>query len=180
MTSIKNLLRESKFNGDYDFVALVEDLDECIVLEEGIRSFHASIKLNRLVEQLKRKDMKELEPLIEVAHRAAVEFEQVEGKLERGEITKSQARLKVGALKRYYATLLKMTKGSDFARVLKIGGVTAIVGGIVAAILFGFNPFHALGIQVPTWDQVHKTLGGLEKDAARAFEAFKRASSGAI
>jgi len=175
MTNIKELLQETKFGDDYELLILIENLDDdCIVLEEGVKHFRASAKLRKLVEQLKRKDMKELEPLIEVARRAAMEFERVEGRFESGEITRSQAKLRVDALKRYYAALLKITRGSDFSRVLKVGGVAAIVGGILASILFGFHPFQALGIAVPTWEQVRNTFGGLQKDVARSFEAIKR------
>jgi hypothetical protein len=174
MRNIKELLQETKFGNDYEFIMLIEDLDDCVVLEEGIKYFRASVKLRKLVEQLKRKDMKELEPLVEVARRAAMEFERVEGRFERGEITRGQAKLRVDALKRYYAALLKMTRRSDFAKVLKVAGVAAIVGGIIAAILFGFHPFQGLGIAVPTWDQVKNSLGDIQKDVARAFEAIKR------
>jgi hypothetical protein len=174
--NISGLLEEIKIGQDYFELKLNEDLDEDIgVLEEGIKYFKASQKLRKLVDKMSRKDIKELNPLIEITRRAAMEFEKIEGKFERGEISKSQARLGVGALKRYYSTLLQIVKKQDFSHILKVGGISVLIGGVIAAMLFGFQPLHALGVAIPTWDKVKHSFGVLESDVQKQFEAIKRA-----
>jgi hypothetical protein len=174
-TKLFDLFEEVKLGEDYYIIKLNENLDEDIVLQEGIRYFKASQRLNKLVEQLKRRDTKELEPLIEIARRAAGEFARVEGKFESGEINKTQAKMRVNALKRYYSALLKIVKRNDFVKYIKIGGVSAILGGIIASMIFGFQPLSALGITLPKWDQAKNTFGVLGNDVSKQFMALKKA-----
>jgi hypothetical protein len=176
MKRFNELLEEVKIGEDYYFIDTIKDLDKDIeVLQEGVRYFKTSQRLNKLTEKLRRKDMKELQPLIEITRRAAMEFERVEGKFERKEINKSQARMRISNLKRYYAALLKIVKHKDFSSVLKVGGITAILGGIIASIIFGFQPLQAIGVSLPKWETIKHSLGMLEGEVGRQLNALKRA-----
>ena len=171
MKRFNELLEEVKLGEDYYSI----DPNEDILLLEGVRFFKASQRLNKLTEKLRRKDMKELQPLIEITRRAAMEFERVEGKFERKEINKSQARMRISNLKRYYSALLKIVKHKDFSGILKVGGISVILGGIIASIIFGFQPLQAIGITLPKWEVVKHTFGALEGEVGKQFNALKRA-----
>jgi len=155
-----DLFEEIKLGEDYEFIKMDENLDEDFeVLDEGIKYFKASQRLNKLAAKLASKGKKELGPIIEKAKKAAKEFEKVEGKYEAGDITKAQARIKVDSLKRHYNDIMKIVRGREFATVLKGAGITALVGGIIASILFGFHPLAQTGIVLPSWDKIKTTLG---------------------
>ena len=170
-----DLFEEVKLGEDYQFVKSTEDLDEDIVLEEGIKYFKASQRLNKLAEKLSRKDIKEMMPIVERVKRAAGEFERIEGKFERGEVTKGQARLRVDMIKRNYSDIIKMLRQKDMQNFFKVAGVTALLGGIVASILFGFQPLAAVGITIPSWEKIKNTLGMLGGEVAKQFNALKKA-----
>ena len=172
---ISDLLEEVKLGKNYYDIKINEDLYEDVILVEGVKYFKASVRLNKLADRLARKDTKELNPIIEITRRASKEFEMVEGKFDRKEINKTQAKMRINSLKRYYSALLKQIKHKDFSRILKIGGVAAILGGIIASILFGFQPLQAIGVALPKWDQVKNTFGMLENEVGKQFGFLRKA-----
>jgi len=176
MSKLFDVLEKVKYGDDYEYFKIDEDIDEDIeVLEEGIKFFKASQRLKKLADRLQKKDMKEMSPIIERTRKAASEFERIEGKFEKGEITKTQARLRIDSIKRNYNDIMKMVRGKEFGNFLKIGGVAAILGGIVASIIFGFQPLQAIGITLPSWDKIKNTLGLVGTAATREYNTLKKA-----
>jgi hypothetical protein len=176
MSKLFDVLEEVKYGEDYEYVKIDEDIDEDIeVLEEGVKFFKASQRLKKLADRLQRKDMKEMSPIIERTRKAASEFERIEGKFEKGEITKTQARLRIDSIKRNYNDIMKMVRGKEFGTFLKVGGIAAILGGIVASIIFGFQPLQAIGITLPSWEKIKNTLGLVGTAATREYNTLKKA-----
>ena len=179
---IPDVLRSVKIGDPY------EDIDECIVLEEGVKFFRASKRLNMYIERLRRKGLPELEPLIKLTSKAAVEFGEIEGKHERGEITRSQARIRIANLTRHYNALLKEVKKDDIKRMLKTAGLIILIGGIIASILFGLHPFASLAIALPSLESLKKTLIAgsdlllepLRDEIVHQYQAIKRVFAGKI
>lgn len=173
---LSEILEEIKIGPDYEFIKLNEDLEEDFeVLEEGIKYFKASQRLKKLAEKLHRKDMKELQPLVERVNKVADEFERIEGKFARGEISKGQARLRIDNIKRNYADIMRILRKKEFGSFLKVSGVATILGGIVASIIFGFQPLQAIGITLPSFEKIKSSLGLLGTEIARQLQALKKA-----
>jgi hypothetical protein len=176
MSKLFDVLEKVKYGEEYEYIKIDEDIDEDIeVLEEGIKFFKASQRLKKLADRLQKKDMKEMSPIIERTRKAASEFERIEGKFEKGEITKTQARLRIDSIKRNYNDIMKMLRGKEFGAFLKVGGIVAILGGIVASIIFGFQPLQAIGITLPSWDKIKNTLGLISTAATREYNTLKKA-----
>ena len=176
MSKLIDVLEKVKYGDDYEYFKIDEDIDDDIeVLEEGIKYFKASQRLKKLADRLQKKDMKEMSPVIERTRKAASEFERIEGKFEKGQITKAQARLRIDSIKRNYNDIMKMVRGKEFGAFLKVGGIAAILGGIVASIIFGFQPLQAIGITLPSWDKIKNTLGLVGTAATREYNTLKKA-----
>ena len=176
MSKLIDVLEKVKYGDDYEYFKIDEDIDDDIeVLEEGIKYFKASQRLKKLADRLQKKDMKEMSPVIERTRKAASEFERIEGKFEKGQITKAQARIRIDSIKRNYNDIMKMLRGKEFGTFLKIGGISAILGGIVASIIFGFQPLQAIGITLPSWDKIKNTLGLVGTAATREYNTLKKA-----
>jgi len=137
---------------DFKKVDEIKEISEAIVLEEGVKFFRASTRINSYIEKLKRKNLRELDPLIKAASQAADEFERVETRYARGKLTHSEAQLRVHKLKQHYIALIKEIKKEDFKKILKIAGLLVLLGGLIASILFGFHPLQSLTIAVPSLD----------------------------
>ena len=176
MSKLFDVLEKVKYGEDYEYLKIDEDIDEDIeVLEEGIKFFKASQRLKKLADRLQKKDMKEMGPVIERTRKAASEFERIEGKFEKGQITKAQARVRIDSIKRNYNDIMKMLRGKEFGTLLKVGGIAAILGGIVASIIFGFQPLQAIGVTLPSWDKIKNTLGLVGTAATREYNTLKKA-----
>jgi hypothetical protein len=173
---LNDLLEEVKFGDDYEFIKIDETIDEDIeVLEEGLKVFKASQRLKKLADRLQRKDMKEMMPIVERIRKAASEFERVEGKFQQGQITKAQARIRVDSIKRNYNDIMKMLRRKEMGTFLKVGGISAILGGVIASIVFGFQPLQAIGITIPTWDKIKNTFGSLGDSVTREYNSLRKA-----
>jgi hypothetical protein len=171
-----DLFEEVKFGDDYEFVKIDEDIDNDIeVLEEGIKYFKASQRLKKLADRLQKKDMKEMMPVIERIRKAASEFERIEGKFEQGQITKAHARIRIDSIKRNYNDIMKMLRQKEMGTFLKVGGISAILGGVIASIIFGFQPLQAIGITLPTWDKIKNTFGMLGGAVTKEYNTLKKA-----
>lgn len=173
---LSDLLQEIKLGDDYEFMKMNESLDDdMIILDEGVKFFRASNRIKQLVNQLSRKNIKELNPVIERAKRAAMEFAKIEEKYRTGEVSKANAKMRIDNIRRQYTDIMRMLRRKEMTSFFKVAGVATILGGIVASMIFGFQPLRAIGVTLPTWDKVKGSLGLLGAEATRQFNALKRA-----
>ena len=173
---LNDLLQEIKLGDDYEFMKMNEGLDDdIIILDEGVKFFRASNRIKQLVNQLSRKNIKELNPVIERAKRAAMEFAKIEEKYRTGEVSKANAKMRIDNIRRQYTDIMRMLRRKEMTSFFKVAGVATILGGIVASMIFGFQPLRSIGVTLPTWDKVKGSLGLLGAEATRQFNALKRA-----
>lgn len=148
--NLNDILEEVRYGKDYEEIKLVEDLledcEEVEGLEEGVKYFKVSKRLNKLAIRLqaKAKEVPQAKALVSKTKSAAKKFEALEKSFIAGTITKAQARVKYDAIKKDYKEVMAALKKKELMTALKVGGAVAIVAGIVAAILFGLNPLAAL------------------------------------
>lgn len=146
---LKDILDEVRYGEDYDEMKLIEDLlDDCEEieeLEEGVKYFKVSKRLNKLAERLQKKvkEVPQAKGMVSKAKSAARKFEAVEKSFATGAISKAQARVKYDAIKKDYKDVMSALKKKELMTALKVAGAVAIVAGIVAAILFGLQPLAA-------------------------------------
>jgi hypothetical protein len=182
MGNLDTLLSEVKYGEDYIYVDLIEELEDCTVtLDEGLRYFKTSKRLHKLAEKLmkKAKGKREIEAFANSARDAAREFEKVEDKFAQGILNKPQARIAFDAIKKHYSEILKKARNKTIFNILKTAGLLGIVGSITATILFGWQPFAAIGIKIPQIGEVQKIGEGFGAIIAKQFESLKRFFSAA-
>lgn len=155
--NLKDILEEVRYGKEYDEMKLMddemklmedllEDCEEVEGLEEGVKYFKVSKRLNKLAIRLqaKTKEVPQAKGLISKVKSAAKKFEALENSFKSGTITKAQARVKYDGIKKDYKEVMSALKKKELMTALKVAGAIAIVAGIVAAILFGLGPLAAL------------------------------------
>ena len=113
-----------------------DDFEE---LEEGIRFFKASKRLEKLAKSLERKANRnpEVLSLVPKVRQAAKSFKTVEDSFANGTLTKAKAKAKLNTLKKQYSAIMKELRKKEIKDALKIAGIAAAVAGVIAAIVFG-------------------------------------------
>ena len=173
--NLNDILEEVKYGNDYNEMKLIEDLledcEEVEGLEEGVKYFKVSKRLNKLALRLqsKAKEVPQAKALVSKTKAAAKKFEALEKAFTAGSITKAQARVNYDGIKKDYKEVMSALKKKELMTALKVGGAIAIVAGIVAAILFGLNPLAALvgARHTETVPPAVKDLLGREKGALK-------------
>jgi hypothetical protein len=183
MAKLQDVLNNIKYGENYAYVDLMEDLEDSIEeLDEGVKHFKTSKRLNTLADKLvkKAKGNREVEALATQTRNAAKEFAKVEDRFAMGQVSKAQARISFDAIKKQYSEVMKKLKNRTFFSGVKTAGTLAIIGGIVATFLFGWQPFQAVGITVPSLDSVGKAIAELGTIVTQQFNSIKKLMGGTV
>ena len=183
MSKLIEILGEVRYGEDYEYMNLAEELEDCIVtLEEGLKYFKTSKRLSKLSEKLtkKAKGNRDIESFAVNARDASREFAKVEDKFAMGMLSKAQGRIAFDSIKKQYSEILKKARNKSIFNIIKTMGALSLVGSLVATILFGWQPFAAIGIKIPEISSVTKIAGEVGSAIASQFQTLKRFfSSGA-
>ena len=155
---LSELLEEVKNEDNFLNDNIEDDSEE---LEEGVRFFKASSRLEKLATRLERKKLPDGPKIVTKVRKAAKAFSDVETAYKSGKLTKAKAKLKLGTIKKQYSDIMTMLRKKEVKTALVAAGIVTIVAGIVAAFVFGAGPLKGVAMaaaaQLPSLKEVPST-----------------------
>jgi len=132
---LSELLEEVRNEDNYLSDDIEKDFEE---LDEGVRFFKASSRLDKLALRLeKKKNLPDAASMAAKVKKAAQAFSVVEQAYKEDKLTKAKARIKLNVIKKQYTDIMTMLRNKEVKDAIKVAGIVAIIGGIIAAFIFG-------------------------------------------
>jgi len=145
----EELLLEVKLGkNDFNEYKLMKDIEEDIddTLEEGVRYFRASKRLEKMANRIEKKKATKAEKIANDVRKLAKIFASVEEKYKTGsKISEAFAKAKVIAIKKIYDRILETLKDRMVVKEFREKRIYPLLGGVFGTMFFAIEPLKKTG-----------------------------------